>query len=152
MPEVFEGNPTASSLGSGKALRTIQWGSNVFVAGNFGVTGDQTVNIPSGTWYNYFEQVKQTATTITLAPGEFVILTGKECQLPKITTDLEDIFVPMTPSEILPPYNVTIYTISGQPISVQYNVEEVNFNGINHGMYLIQYEKNGQRMTEKVVR
>ena len=152
MPEVFEGNPTASSLGSGKSLRTIQWGSNVFVAGNFGVTGTQTVNVPSGTWYNYFEQKKQTATTITLAPGEYVILTGKECQLPSITTDLEDIFVPMTPSEILPPYNVTIYTISGQPVSVQHNVEEVNFNGLNNGMYLIQYEKNGQRVTEKVIR
>jgi hypothetical protein len=122
------------------------------VAGNFGVTGNQTVNVPSGTWYNYFEQKKQTATTITLAPGEYVILTGKECQLPSITTDLEEIFVPMTPSEILPPYNVTIYTISGQPVSVQHNVEEVNFNGLNNGMYLIQYEKNGQRVTEKVIR
>ena len=116
------------------------------------MTGNQTVDVPSGTWYNYFEQKKQTATTITLAPGEFVILTGKECQLPNITTDLEDIFVPMTPSELLPPYNVTIYTISGQPVSVQYSVEEVNFNGINNGLYLIQYEKNGQRITKKVIR
>ena len=152
MPEVFEGNPTASTLGSGKALRTIQWGSDVFVAGNFGVTGNQTVNVPSGTWYNYFEQQKQTATTITLAPGELVILTGKECQLPSITTDLEDIIVPMNPSELLPPYNVTIYNINGQVVSVQNNAEQVNMGALKNGMYLIQYEKNGQRVTEKVIR
>ena len=152
MPEVFEGNPTASTLGSGKALRTIQWGSDVFVAGNFGVTGNQTVNVPSGTWYNYFEQQKQTATTITLAPGELVILTGKECQLPSITTDLEDIIVPMNPSELLPPYNVTIYNINGQVVSVQNNAEQVNMGALKNGMYLIQDEKNGQRVTEKVIR
>lgn len=152
MPEVFEGNPTASTLGSGKALRTIQWGSDVFVAGNFGVTGNQTVNVPSGTWYNYFEQQKQTATTITLAPGELVILTGKECQLPSITTDLEDIIVPMNPSELLPPYNVIIYNINGQVVSVQNNAEQVNMGALKNGMYLIQYEKNGQRVTEKVIR
>ena len=49
MPEVFAGNPTAVSVGSGKALRTIQWGSNVFVAGNFAMSGNQTVTVPSGT-------------------------------------------------------------------------------------------------------
>ena len=158
MPEVFEGNPTASSLGSGKSLRTIQWGSNVFVAGNFGVTGNQTVSIPSGTWYNYFEQKQQTATSVSLAPGQVLILTGKQVALPTMpaaynySADLESVFAPVTPLEILPPYNVTIYTISGQPVSVQRNVEEVNFNGLNNGMYLIQYEKNGQRVTKKVIR
>ena len=151
MPEVFEGNPTSANISGGLKVRTIQWGSDVFVAGNFDVAGNQTVTIPSGTWYNYFEQNKQTATTITLAPGEVVVLTGKQLELPHIATDLEDIFVPMTPSEILPPYNVTIYTISGQPVSVQQNVEEVNFNGLNNGLYLIQYEKNGQRVTSKVI-
>lgn len=152
MPEVFEGNPTTSSLGSGKALRTIQWGSNVFVAGNFGVTGDQTVNVPSGTWYNYFEQKKQTATTITLAPGEYVILTGKECKLPAITTDLEDLVFPGTNGEILPPYNVTIYNINGQVVSVQNNVEQANMGVLTNGVYLIQYEKEGKTATQKVIR
>jgi hypothetical protein len=152
MPEVFEGNPTASSLGSGKSLRTIQWGSNVFVAGNFGVTGNQTVNVPSGTWYNYFEQKKQTATTITLAPGEFVILTGKECQLPQITTDIENILFPGATGEILPPYNVTIYDINGQVVSVQHNVEQANMGVLKNGMYIIQLEKNGKTATQKVIR
>ena len=152
MPEVFEGNPTASSLSSGKALRTIQWGSNVFVAGNFDVTSNQSVNVPSGTWYNYFEQKKQTATTITLAPGEFVILTGKECKLPAITTDLEDLVFPGETAEILPPYKVTIYNINGQVVSVQRNVEEVNMGALKNGMYIIQLEKNGKTATQKVIR
>jgi glycosidase len=152
LPSVFEGNPTASSLGSGKALRTIQWGSNVFVAGNFGVTGDQTVNVPSGTWYNYFEQKKQTATTITLAPGEFVILTGKECKLPAITTDLEDLVFPGATEEVLPPYNVTIYNVNGQVVSFQNNVEQVNMGALKNGMYIIQLEKNGKTATQKVIR
>ena len=152
LPEVFEGNPTASSLGSGKALRTIQWGSNVFVAGNFGVTGDQTVNVPSGTWYNYFEQKKQTATTIKLAPGEYVILTGKECKLPTITTDLEDLVFPGATEEVLPPYNVTIYNVNGQVVSFQNNVEQVNMGALKNGMYIIQLEKNGKTATQKVIR
>lgn len=152
LPEVFEGNPTASSLGSGKSLRTIQWGSNVFVAGNFGVTGNQTVNVPSGTWYNYFEQKKQTATSITLAPGEYVILTGKECELPTITTDLEDLVFPGATEEVLPPYNVTIYNVNGQVVSFQNNVEQVNMGALKNGMYVIQFEKNGKTATQKVIR
>ena len=152
IPEVFEGSPTASSLGSGKSLRTIQWGSNVFVAGNFGVTGNQTVNVPSGTWYNYFEQKKQTATTITLAPGEYVILTGKECKLPTITTDLEDLVFPGSTSEVLPPYNVTIYNVNGQVVSIQNNVEQVNMGALKNGMYIIQLEKNGKTAIQKVIR
>ena len=152
LPEVFEGNPTASSLGSGKALRSIQWGSDVFVAGNFGVTGDQTVNVPAGTWYNYFEQKKETATTLTLAPGEYIILTGKECPLPSILTDVEDILLPGETGEMLPPYNVQVYTLSGQMVSRQANVMEADLTGLRSGLYIVQYEKNGQRVAEKVIR
>ena len=158
MPEVFEGNPTASSLTSGKALRTIQWGSNVFVAGNFGVTGNQTVNLPAGTWYNYFEQKQQTATSITLVPGEVAIFTGKQVALPEMpkgynfTTDIENVVLPGVSSEILPPYNVTIYNINGQVVSVQRNAEKVNMGALKNGMYIIQLEKNGKTATQKVIR
>ena len=152
MPEVFEGNPTAVSVGSGRALRTIQWGSNVFVAGNFDVSGNQTVTVPAGTWYNYFEQKKQTATTITLAPGQYVVLTGKECKLPAITTDVEDVIFPGTTAEVLPPYNVTIYNVNGQVVSVQNNADQVNMGALMNGMYIIQLEKNGKTVTNKVIR
>ena len=153
MPSVFEGNPTASSLGTGKALRTIQWGSNVFVAGNFAVSGNQTVTLPSGTWYNYFEQKKQTSTTVTLAPGQVLIFTGKQLALPTMVyTDVEDVLAPNASGEILPPYNATIYTINGQVVSVQNNVEQVNMGVLKNGLYLIQFEKNGKTVTKKVIR
>ena len=157
MPEVFEGNPTAATLGSGKALRTIQWGSNVFVAGNFDVAGEQTVTLPSGTWYNYFAQAKQTTTTVTLKPGEVAIFTGKEVKLPEMPagydfyTDVEDVVI-NTPSEMLPPYNVRVYNINGQLISSQMNAMSADLTGMKAGMYIVQYEKNGQRMAKKVIR
>lgn len=89
MPSVFEGNPTASSISSGKALRTIQWGSNVFVAANFGVNGNQAVTLPSGTWYDYLNgAVKATNTTYPLAPGELKVFTSTAVKAPTFT-DIE---------------------------------------------------------------
>lgn len=67
-------------------------------------------------------------------------------------TDVENVFIPELSTEIQPPYNATIYTLSGQVVSVQYNVEQVDINALNRGLYLIQYEKNGQRVTKKVIR
>lgn len=89
MPSVFEGNPTASSISSGKALRTIQWGSNVFVAANFAVNGNQAVTLPSGTWYDYLNgAVKATNTTYVLAPGELKVFTSTAVNAPTFT-DIE---------------------------------------------------------------
>ncbi|MDY6406245.1 MAG: alpha-amylase family glycosyl hydrolase [Bacteroidales bacterium] len=89
MPSVFEGNPTASSISSGKALRTIQWGSNVFVAANFAVDGNQAVTLPSGTWYDYLNgAVKATNTTYVLAPGELKVFTSTAVKAPTFT-DIE---------------------------------------------------------------
>ena len=157
MPEVFEGNPTKVDIGGGKKLRTIQWGSDVFVAGNFDVAGEQTVTLPSGTWYNYFAQAKQTTTTVTLRPGEVAIFTGKEVKLPEMPagyefyTDVEDVVI-NTPSEMLPPYNVCVYNINGQLISRQENAMSADMTGLNAGLYIVQYEKNGQRVAKKIIR
>ena len=157
MPEVFEGNPTKVDIGGGKKLRTIQWGSDVFVAGNFDVAGDQTVTMPSGTWYNYFAQAKQTTTTVTLRPGEVAIFTGKEVKLPEMPagyefyTDVEDVVI-NTPSEILPPYDVCVYNINGQLVSHQKNAMSADMTGLNAGLYIVQYEKNGQRVAKKIIR
>ena len=155
MPEVFEGNPTKASIGSGAKLRTIQWGSDVFVAGNFDVTGNQTVTLPSGTWYNYFGEKKETNTSITLAPGEVAIFTGKQVALPEMPeaydfdTAIEDVVV--TPSEILSPYNVQVYTVSGQMVDRQVNVMQVDLSGLHSGLYIVQYEKNGKKIAKKVI-
>lgn len=84
MPEVFEGNPTAAILGSGKMVRTIQWGSDVFVAGNFSATTAQTFTLPSGTWYDYYLNGTTASGTITLQPGELKIYTGTKVSLPQV--------------------------------------------------------------------
>ena len=158
MPEVFEGNPTKVDITGGRVVRTIQWGEHVFVAGNFSATETKSVTIPAGKWYNYYEQKEQTETTISLAPGALVILTGTPQILPTMRpsyvfdTAIENIYLPEAPADIQPPYNVTIYTVGGQAVSVQRNVEQVDVNGLEDGLYLIQYEKNGQRVTKKVIR
>ena len=76
MPGVFEGNPTSQNISSGDKLRKIQWGSNVFAAANFDVTGNQAVTLPSGTWYDYLNGATPANGTYTLAPGELKVFTG----------------------------------------------------------------------------
>ena len=81
MPEAFTGSPTLS-VGSGKALRTIQWGSNVFAAANFGVSGSQAVTLPSGAWYDYLGTGARANSTVVLAPGELKVFTGRQITAP----------------------------------------------------------------------
>ena len=152
LPEVFEGNPTVANITGSRELRTVQWGSEVCLVANFSAVYDQTATVPEGTWYNYFTQQLQPAGDVTLKPGEMLLLTGKQLQLPNVNTDVENVFMPENTMDLLPPYNATIYTVSGQAVSVQYNVNQVNMNGLNDGLYLIQLEKNGQRVTKKVIR
>lgn len=83
LPEVFEGNPTAVQVGSGKAVRTIQWGNDVFVVGNFSASAAQTATLPSGTWYDYYAGGTASG-TITLQPGELKIYTGTPQALPEV--------------------------------------------------------------------
>ena len=85
MPSVFEGNPTNVSIGSSYVLRTIQWGSNVFAAANFGVSGNQTVTLPSGSWFDYLNGATPASSSYSLAPGELKVFTGSAVQAPTFT-------------------------------------------------------------------
>ena len=150
---VAQQKPSKVDIG-GKAVRTIQWKNDVFVAGNFHASSNQTVTIPEGTWYNYYEQHAQTETTVTLAPGEFIILTGSPVDKPMIQnelTALEDIVMDGS-VEMLPPYNVCVYNINGQLISRQMNAMSADLTNLNAGLYIVQYEKNGQRVAKKIIR
>ena len=86
MPEVFKGNPTAASITGGKAIRTIQWGSDVFIVANFDPAAAKETTLPDGTWYDYFAAATTPTAnkTITLNAGEVKIFTGKQQQLPDI--------------------------------------------------------------------
>lgn len=105
MPSVFEGNPTAVSISSGKKLRTIQWGSDVFVAANFDVSDSQAVTLPNGTWYDYLNGATRANGTYTLAPGELKVFTGTQVQAPTFTDiskrdhqDVEEVISEPVPS------------------------------------------------------
>ena len=82
MPTVFEGNPTSVSINSGSKLRKIQWGSDVFAVANFDVTGNQSVTLPSGTWYDYLGGAVKANGTYTLTPGELKVFTGSPVVAP----------------------------------------------------------------------
>ena len=82
LPDVFAGNPTDSSLKSG-FVRSVRWGSDVYVVANFAPDSRNTVSLPSGTWYDYYEQ-KKAASTYTLEPGQVKIFTGKQLPLPVV--------------------------------------------------------------------
>jgi len=87
MPSVFAGNPTSAELGSGKALRTIQWGSNVFVVANFSAIDTLSVALPSGTWYDYLDGNGRANSTYSLAPGDIKVFTGSQLTVPTIPSE-----------------------------------------------------------------
>ena len=54
----------------------------MYAAANFGVSGDQTVTLPSGTWYDYLGDGQRAGASYTLAPGELKVFTGKQVIAP----------------------------------------------------------------------
>ena len=100
IPQAFTGTPSVS-IGTGKALRTIQWGNNVFAAANFDVSGNQTVTLPSGTWYDYLGGAVQAGSAYNLTPGELKVFTSTPLQAPtfddiqsRATQGVEDVLLP----------------------------------------------------------
>lgn len=83
MPEVFEGNPTSANIATA-AVKSVQWGSDVFVVANFHPSDSKEVSLPSGTWYDYYAQGAKAGAKVTLAAGELKIYTGKKVDLPQI--------------------------------------------------------------------
>ena len=130
MPSVFEGNPSSVSVNSGSKLRKIQWGSNVFAAANFDVTGNQAVTLPSGTWYDYLNGATKANGTYTLAPGELKVFTGTPVIAPtfedinkRAAQGFEEVQMDQVPStkfirdgQILIRRGDNIYTITGERV------------------------------------
>lgn len=107
MPDAFSGTPTVS-ISSGKALRTIQWGSNIFAAANFSVSDNQTVTLPSGNWFDYLNGGTQAGSSYSLAPGELKVFTGKVL-VPPTFDDIEK--RNQTPIENVPETETRAYKI-----------------------------------------
>ena len=140
MPQVFEGNPTQQVLGSGVSVRNIQWGSDVLVVANFSPTTKMPYFLPTSTWYNYYTGAQQTAASIMLQPGELMIFTGSKVDLPTIPTQfdtgVENITV--TKSGLQPPYDVTVYTLSGLPVWKEKNASQLNLENLPRGTYIVR--------------
>ena len=85
LPTVFAGNPTQVNIGSGYVTRTVQWGNNVFTVANFSPTDNMTIDLPSGTWYDYLGGATKAATSYSLKPGELKVFTGTPIQAPVIS-------------------------------------------------------------------
>ena len=85
LPNVFAGNPTQVHIGSGYVTRTVQWGNDVFAAANFSSTDNMSIDLPSGTWYDYLGGATKAATSYSLKPGELKVFTGTPIQAPVIT-------------------------------------------------------------------
>lgn len=104
LPTVFAGDPVAVSVGSGKVVRTIEWGSGataVFVAGNFSPDSPQQLTVPSSTWYDYLHGATAvTSSTLMLAPGELLVLTGSPLTAPAVPDSYEEfsVDIPFTPA------------------------------------------------------
>lgn len=85
LPNVFAGNPTQVHIGSGYVTRTVQWGNDVFAVANFSPTDNMTIDLPSGTWYDYLGGATKAAASYSLKPGELKVFTGSPIQAPVIT-------------------------------------------------------------------
>ena len=98
LPHVFAGNPASSDLGSGKAARSVIWGSGndrVFVVGNFNAptdgttyTGPVNITLPSGNnWFDYLADGSTSiseGSSVSLQPGELKIYTAARHSLPNV--------------------------------------------------------------------
>lgn len=94
LPSVFEGNPTASNLGHGIEVRSIQWGNDVLVVGNFSASAGNSYTIPAGTWYDYLNNnQKITSSNLSLSPGDLRILVGSP-----VVTDIDEVNMDVTPA------------------------------------------------------
>lgn len=146
LPEVFEGNPTSSDLGTGKAARSVIWGTDdkrVFVVGNFNApsdgatyTGNINVNLPLGnTWFDYFEDSNtalNAGTSVTLQPGELKIYTAKKLPLPVVPISYDFLssanFSKSIDVKVYPTYVTDELTIDAKD-TIRY-IQVINMNGL----------------------
>ncbi len=172
-PHVFEGNPNSASIGSGAKIRTISWGSGadaIYVIGNFSATDVLAHTLPNGTWYDYYAGKQASSTNVSLQPGELLIFTGKQYNLPEVpasyTFPIYDAIQTPSASATFTVYpsatndwvnvpqgcNVQVYNLSGQCVYAAQNATQVNMTAMPQGMYIFHMQVGEQMGTAKVIR
>jgi 1,4-alpha-glucan branching enzyme len=176
--EEFSVDEMDYSLNGAVKTYTLSAGDNHVVAiGNFDVNEQTTtVNFPkTGTWYNYFDRstynVSASSEEITLAPGEYLLLTTREMEYPEFTIRLNtnDLKskkqgVNVFPNPLKNRLNIRgsnlkhafLSNINGQTIQKfmfdNTNTATIDLNNIKHGVYfLTTLDKSGYSV-KKIVK
>lgn len=156
LPSVFAGNPTASDITGGKAVRSITWGSGnnrVYIVGNFNVsggtqyTGAQQTTLPTGNnWYDYLAGGGNTingGSSVTLQPGEIKVYTASKFTLPDVpttydfSTDVEEVQTPTVQCSVYP--TVTSDFIK---IDTEESIKNAYLVGMNGTMFYLNADDN----------
>lgn len=163
-PSVFAGNPSSSDLASGKALRSIIYGSGnsrIFIIANFGTTA-QSFKLPTGNnWYDYLAgSTSQLAAgqSISLAAGDIKAYTATKYTLPDVPNaytfvGIEDVKAENAPNSSIYPSvtsdfikidseeaisDVKVVALSGAIYSPNYTEEGViDVTTLEEGLYLL---------------
>lgn len=168
LPNVFSGNPTSSDLGSGKAARSVIWGSGndrVFVVGNFNAssdgatyTGPVNISLPTGnSWYDYLANGNSAigaSTSITLQPGELKIYTAARYTLPNVPNSYSDFTLGSQDFNVLENSKCTVYpTLVDDFMTIETketirNVQVIGMNGTNIAPTMINNKVDLTKLSE----
>lgn len=147
-PSVFEGNPTSSDLGTGKALRSVIWGSGntrIFVLANFG-TSTQSFSLPTGNnWYDYLAgsaQLLSGGANMSIAAGDVKVYTATKYNLPSVPNKYDYVGI----GELEEAPKATIYpsvTSDYVTINAEEEISEVKLMSLSGQTYAPKYTEEG---------
>jgi hypothetical protein len=165
---------TYSLTGETKTYQ-LKSGENYVVAvGNFGVTQNSiTVNFPTtGTWYDYFSKstfnVTASQMNLTLAPGEYRLLSARQFEHPQVVTENNDVlrndeikvfpnpatdYLTIQSSDKL--LQANLYSIHGSLVkSMEMNAASstLSLKDLKHGVYILKLKTQHSSKTVKVVK
>lgn len=121
----------------------------------------------TGIWYNYMTgeqiQVKRTNKTITLQPGELIILTSRPVEnkvaieevtnnengciiYPTITNDLITVVSATTPAYI------NVYSLSGNTVATAQDTDVISLANLTKGTYLVQVQVEDKVSVHKIIK
>ncbi len=173
--EEFQTPEIVHSLeGTTKSYQLKQGANYVIAVGNFGVTEEQiSVSFPTkGTWYNYFDEttyeVSSTTMDITLAPGEYRLLSTRQFDQPDIVTEnpelqqddkiqvypnpTSDEVTIQTPDGFI---EANLYSIQGSllyRLSPQGRYTKFSLTNLTSGTYILKLKTQSTSKTVKIVK
>jgi len=173
----FSGKLATNLLTGAVKSYTFSSGNNHVVAvGNFDVVSKTTlVKFPiTGKWYNYFGKttfdVTNSEMEITLAPGEYLLLSTREFSHPQFSSKVEEGELLKNDLKIYPnPVNnvlyidgkgiekIEIYNVSGKKVISQDVLGENEFQalsteGLIPGIYILRATQDGKPTIKKMIR